>query len=126
MTAKTGELKVGQFLLLDATGELADADVLPTATLVVDGVDTAEVVTVTNEGTGKYKRSCTMPALTPGQTVQVRVLATIAGRTTSEIVWSDTTDTVLPSDLQGGDGDTLETLSAQIGAIPVAGAPELT
>ena len=55
---KTGETVTVQFCVSDPdTAGLVDADALPTGTLVLNGVDNAATVTVTNLATGVYRRS---------------------------------------------------------------------
>jgi hypothetical protein len=54
---KSGQSVTVDFTTLAATGALANAASTPTGTLVVNGVDNAAVVTVTNKATGIYKAS---------------------------------------------------------------------
>jgi len=82
------------------TGAAVNADSLPTAVLIIDGVDNAATVTVTNVTTGAYKAAVTLPALTAGQCVALRVSATVAGVAGLGIVWSDLADTSYISDVQ--------------------------
>lgn len=99
MTVKTGQLIAGQFVTRDADGYLKNADALPAGTLVMDAVNNAAVVTIANVSTGVYSRSVTLPALTAGQTVQVRIAYTVDTVTSGGIVWQDMADTKLTSDL---------------------------
>lgn len=100
MTVKTGQVIAGQFVTRDADGYLKNADALPTGTFVMDGVNDAAVVTIANVSTGVYSRSVTLPALTAGQAVQVRIAYTLDAVTSGGIVWEDWADTKLTSDLQ--------------------------
>ncbi len=99
MTVKTGQLIVGQFVTRDADGYLKNADALPVGTLIVDGANNGAVVTIANVSTGVYSRSVTLPALTAGQTVQVRIAYTVDTVTSGGVVWQDMADTKLTSDL---------------------------
>jgi hypothetical protein len=99
---KSGQAVSGRFATSDpGDGAARDADSLPTATLYVDGADTATVVTVTNvTGTGAYSWSATLPALTAGQMVGVNVVATVDAVTSPPVsVWQDVADTAALSDL---------------------------
>ena len=59
------------------TGVLQDADSTPTATLVVNGVDTGTTVTITDSGTGRYKGSVSWSGLSDGDKVYVRIASTV-------------------------------------------------
>lgn len=73
----------------DRFGALTDADSLPIATLVRNGDNTGESITVTNISTGVYKLAFTIPvAWTLKDTVEVRVVAIVGGVTGAAIVWS--------------------------------------
>lgn len=90
MSVKAGETFAEQFTTHNLTTSAAqNADALPVATFVKDGVDTAEVVTVTNVSTGVYKFSVTVPAdYADGARVAVRVAATINGTAVVGTVWA--------------------------------------
>lgn len=79
---KTGTpAKPVQFVVTDAAGDAADADALPTGTAVVNGQDDGAItVTVTKPvGTGIYYASLTPTGTSTGDSVQVRIAATIGG-----------------------------------------------
>lgn len=83
------------------TGAAADADSTPTGTLSVNGTDNAATVTVTKKATGSYKAAVTIPAgLTAGDSVALRINATVATVAGVKTVWSDFVDTKRFADLQ--------------------------
>lgn len=99
MTVKSAQAIADRFITLTSAGALADADALPTAVLTVNGVDNGAAVTVTDVGVGLYKWACTLPALSAGDIVAVVVAATIGGVATGGVVWQETGDTKLVSNL---------------------------
>ncbi|HON69250.1 MAG TPA: hypothetical protein PLS23_22455, partial [Phycisphaerae bacterium] len=93
MSVKSEQAIAVDFTTNSSTGAATDADALPVGTLVVDGVDNAAVVTVTNKGTGNYKAEVTLPAeLTAGARVQIRIAATVGGVAAKAIIWEDFVD----------------------------------
>lgn len=65
-----------------STGELVDADALPTGVLYKNSVATAETVTIVNVGTGTYSVSVTVPSnWTSADIGSVMINATILGLT---------------------------------------------
>jgi len=80
------------------TGAAQNGDALPTGILYVDGVANAAAVTVTNITTGVYRAAVTLPALTAGQMVGIRISCAVATVTGTAVVWQDAADTSLPSD----------------------------
>lgn len=96
---KSAQAVVAQFLTLRGDGALADADALPTGTVVVNGVDNGAAVTVANVTTGEYKATVTLPALTAGDIVQLRANYAIDGITTARIVPFQVGDTSRTSDI---------------------------
>jgi hypothetical protein len=68
-----------QLATFSSTGALTNADSLPTATMVRNGVDDdTPTLTVANVSTGLYKLTGTIPlTYTPNDDVQVRVNATV-------------------------------------------------
>jgi len=82
-----------------ATKAPTDADATPTGTLYVNGTANAATVTVTNITTGVYQAAVTLPALTAGDSVDLRIAATVATVTGTEVIWADTADTKRVSDL---------------------------
>ena len=89
MSVSSAQVIVAQFLVFSPTGALVNADSLPTSKVVLNGADNAATVTVANVTTGEYTASVTLPSLTAGDVVQIRVNATVAAITTAGIVWSD-------------------------------------
>ena len=83
-----------------STGAATDADTLPAGTLVVNGTDNGATVTVTNKETGVYKAAVTIPDLTAGDEVQIRIDATVGGVAGKAVVWTDHVDTKLNANLQ--------------------------
>lgn len=97
---KTGETVTVQFCVSDPdTAGLVDADSLPTGTLVLNGVNNAATVTVTNLATGVYRAAVTLPALTDGDELQLRIAATVGGVAGGGVVWSGLGVTKRPADI---------------------------
>lgn len=96
-------VRSGQSITVDfttskfSTGEATAADSLPAATLVVNGTDDAATVTVTSKTGGKYKAAVTLPTLTVGDIVQLRVAATVDSVAGVGVVWTDQKDIALDS-----------------------------
>lgn len=72
-----------EFSLVNGSGQLQNADSLPTASLVKNGaVDGAVTVTVANvSNPGLYKVSCTLGAYVAGDIVYVRATGAVDGVT---------------------------------------------
>ena len=72
-----------------ATAGATNADALPTAVLVVNGVDSAVVVTVGAKvgQTGVYSASWTLPELAGRVILQLRATAVVGGVTSRGVVW---------------------------------------
>jgi hypothetical protein len=126
MSVKTAQAVTVEFCTANpATAAAQNGDALPTGILYVDGTADGATVTVTNITTGAYKAAVTLPALTAGQIVALRISAVVEGRPGTDIVWQDSADTYRTSDVYtvvddiGGDlGEpVLATLSADIAAI---------
>ena len=71
-----------------ATKAPTDADATPTGTLYVNGTADAATVTVTNITTGVYKAAVTLPALSVGDDVDMRIAATVATVATEAVFTS--------------------------------------
>jgi len=100
MSVKSGQAVTTEFTTADPTTAAAtDADSLPTGTLVVNGTDNAATVTVTNKTTGVYKAVVTLPALSAGDIVGIRIAATVGGVAGVAKVWEDVADTKRVSEL---------------------------
>jgi hypothetical protein len=98
---KTGQAVAVLFATANATtGAAADADSLPAGVLYVDGTANAATVTVANITTGLYKASVTLPALTAGQLVSLKIAATVSTVAGVGVIWQDTADTYLVSDIE--------------------------
>lgn len=110
MTVKSGQAIAGIFYIVDGTGALKAADSTPTGTLYVAGDANSATVTIT--GTNPYKWAVTLPTLTVGQIVQVGITATVSGRNTGGVVFTDIADTKLVSDLNDIPAGTAMTLTA--------------
>jgi hypothetical protein len=79
MSVKSGQAITVLFSTANAsTGAAADASSTPTGTLYVNGTANGATVTVTNITTGLYKAALTLPSLTAGDVVSLRVTATVA------------------------------------------------
>jgi hypothetical protein len=101
MSVKSGQSVTVDFTTANpTTGAAANADALPTGKLVVNGIDNAATVTVTNKATGVYKAAVTLPTLTAGDVVSIRVAATVATVAGVGVVWTDVADTKRVSDLK--------------------------
>lgn len=92
-------LRPGDELVVDfttrspTTGAAANADSTPTGTLVRNGTDTAETVTVTNKATGIYKAAVTIPGgWEVGDVIQVRIAATVATVADNSTIFTSTLD----------------------------------
>jgi len=99
---KSEQAIAGVFVTRDATGALTDAGTGPAGVLYINGAADDAVVTIT--GSNPYTWSCTTPALTAGDVVQMYITATIATIATAAVVWSATADTKRVSDLNDQDG----------------------
>jgi len=91
---KPGDSIVVDFTTHDpSTGAATDADSTPSGTLVRNGTDTAESVTVTNKATGVYKASVDIPGgYSAGDVVQVRIEATVDSTTGNAVIFSTVLD----------------------------------
>lgn len=89
------------------TGAATNADSTPTGTLYVNGTANAATVTVTNITTGVYKAAVTLPSLSLGDVVDLRVAATVNSVTDNGIIWTDTSDGSSPSELLAATVDTV-------------------
>lgn len=96
---KTGQSVTAVFTTASpATGAATNADSLPTGTLYVNGTANAATVTVTNITTGVYKAAVTLPTLSAGDVVDIRIAATVAAVAGNGVVWSAIGDTKRLSD----------------------------
>lgn len=75
-----------------STGAAANADSLPTGTLYINGTANAATVTVTNITTGVYKAAVTLPALSPGDVVELAISATVSAVADNAVVYTDSCD----------------------------------
>lgn len=100
MSVKSGQNVTRLFATSNpTTGAAADADVLPVGTLYVNGVADDATIIITNIATGLYSAAFILPALAAGDSVDLRISATVAGVAGEGIVWADNADTKLVSDL---------------------------
>jgi len=102
MSVKSGQVLSPTFVTSHpTTGAAADATGGPVGTLYVDGAATADVVTVTKPaGTGIYKATVTLPALTAGQVVAIHIAATVDAIAGAGIIFQDVADTYIISDIE--------------------------
>ncbi len=76
-----------------STGVGTNADSTPTGTLVLNGVDNAASVTVTNIDTGRYKAAVTLPTLAVNDIVELSArlptkrLSGVTRKTSSPVVF---------------------------------------
>ena len=98
---KQSETIYTEFCTYDnTTGASANADSLPIGTLVQNGNDTTETVTISNKTTGVYKATITVPTgYSIGDKLQIRIEVTVNGITAKAIVWGDYVDSKLNGDL---------------------------
>ena len=97
---KTGETITVQFCVSDpATAGLVNADALPTGVLALNGANNAATVTITNLATGIYRAAVTLPTLTDGDELQLRIAATVGGVAGGGIVWHGYGVTKRPADV---------------------------
>ena len=82
-----------------ATGAATDADATPVGTLYVNGTANGATVTETNISTGLYKAAFTLPSLTAGDVVSLRIAATVGGVAGEGVPWQEVSDTERVSDL---------------------------
>lgn len=89
-----GSTAAGEFTTRNPdTGVESNADSIPTGVLVLNGVDTAVTVTITEKETGVYKWSAPISSTySRGDRVQIRIAATIAGKTDNFDVCDDSAD----------------------------------
>ena len=100
MTVKSGQAVTVLFATSHpTTGAATNGDALPTGTLYVNGTSNAAVVTVTNITTGVYKAALTLPSLTAGDVVSLRIAATVNAIAGEGVVWQEVADTERVSDL---------------------------
>lgn len=92
-----------------STGAAADASSTPTGTLYVNGTANGATVTVTNLATGLYKASVTLPSLTAGDVVSLRVAATVSAVAGEGVIWQEVADTERVSDLNDPTAATVAT-----------------
>jgi len=126
MSVKSGQAITVLFSTADAsTGAATNGDALPTGTLYVNGTANGAAVTVTNITTGLYKVAVTLPSLTAGDVVSLRVAATVGSIAAEAVVWQEVADTERVSDLNDLDAAGVRTavglaaanLDTQIGTL---------
>lgn len=99
MTVKSAQSVTVEFTTANPLSLAAsNADALPTGTLYVNGTANAATITVTNITAGVYKAAVTLPAVSAGDVVGMRISATVAGVAGEGIVWQETADTAHVSD----------------------------
>lgn len=97
---KTGETVTIDFTTASpTTGAAANADSLPTGSLVLNGTDNAATVTVTNKEVGVYKAAVTLPTVTDGDELQLRIAATVGGVAGKGVIWTGAGVTSRAADL---------------------------
>ena len=101
MSIKPGDSVTVDFVTTHPeTSAAADADSLPTGTLVKNGTDDATTVTVTNKETGVYKAAVTIPGgFSAGDEVQIRIDATVNSVDGKGIIFTATLDSKRNADL---------------------------
>jgi hypothetical protein len=103
---KPGDLVAIQFTTINpSTGAATDADSAPTGTLIRNGANTAEAVTIANITTGVYSATVTVPSgYVAGDEIQIRVAATVNSVAGQGVVWQTTLDTTRVSEVAGAVG----------------------
>lgn len=116
---KPGDTISGQFTTRRFdTGAATNATGMPVGTLVLNGANTGEAVTVVNVGTGLYSWSVAVPAAySSGDDIEVRINATVNLITDQAIIFRDTVDAKRVADLNDA--------SAPPSAAAIAAAVEL-
>jgi hypothetical protein len=95
LSVRSGDIITIDFPVNTTSGP-ANADSAPAGKLVVNGVDQATPsVTISNKATGLYKASVTLPTLTRGDCVQIRIAATIGGVPSNAYIWQDRADGIV-------------------------------
>jgi hypothetical protein len=89
MSIQAGQIVADEFTINGTDGQPANADSLPTGTLVVSGVDNGAAVTITNKATGLYAFSFTAPTASIGARATVRINAVQDGLILQADVWRD-------------------------------------
>lgn len=117
---KIGEVIAVQFAVSDpASAGLVDADATPTVKLLINAVPNAASVVVTREDpavTGWYIATVTLPAVSEGDVLQLRVSpATVATVKGGGIIWSSVGVTARPADVLAA----LTALGLGTGPVPV-------
>lgn len=81
ITIELGQTITDRFLTQNGQKAQVDADALPTALLYRNGADSGETVTITNEATGEYSWSVTIPVgWSAGDVIQLRISGVIETR----------------------------------------------
>jgi hypothetical protein len=116
--ASAGDVIYHQFTTKAINKALANADSLPTGTLIKNGTDTAVTVAITNKGTGLYQAQFTIPATyAAGDEVALRIAALIGGVSTGKVVWQESLTSGATTPAAAADYTTnLETSRNQISA----------
>lgn len=90
------------------TGAVANVDSgVPSATLIINGVDNVATVTVTNVGTGEYNASVVLPTLAVGDVCSIMVRATVNSIQRKFIIWYEIKDVfagAIPDEAAGSQG----------------------
>lgn len=99
MTVKSAQSLTVDFEVKNpGTRALVNADALPVGTLIINGVNNAAVVTVTNKATGWYKAAVACPTLAAGDVVQIWAAFAVGTVPCGGIIFTDMADTSLVSD----------------------------
>ncbi|MCE9546919.1 MAG: hypothetical protein K8T25_15700 [Planctomycetia bacterium] len=82
------------------SGAATNADSTPSGTLIKNGTDQGDTVTVTNVSTGVYKAAVTIPSgAAAGDLLALRIAATVASVADNAVIWHDLVDTKRLADL---------------------------
>jgi hypothetical protein len=120
---KTGdEIAVRFYCRKNASLELVDADSMPAAVLLVNGVASAATVTVTKPATGTYLASVTLPTIADGDVLQLCVTATVSAKNQGGTIWYGVGATVRPADITPAPGANNVTITVDDGTDPVPNA----
>jgi hypothetical protein len=130
MSFKTGETVAVQFAISDpGTSGLVDADTMPAAELLVNGAVSEATVAVTRDDplvTGWYVGTVVLPEVTDGDSLQMRVAATVGTVTGGGIVWVGEGIAKRPAEIVAGICDELLAGHTIAGSVAKAIADILT
>lgn len=123
MSVRPGDAISLRFIVSSpATSAAVNADALPVGTLVRNGANTAEVVTIANVATGDYSASFTIPAgYAAGDEVQLLIAATVGGVAGKGYIWQASLDSAAGTTFPAGAINFTYTITDSVTALPIEG-----